>query len=54
MHIAIRCLTFNSVLGGLPTSLQLKKWVPVMITVNSVTKRYKENGKTNLIMISMH
>jgi len=35
---------FVTLIGGLPTSLQLKKWVPVMITVNSTTKRYKENG----------
>lgn len=32
--------------GGLPTCLQLKKGVPVMLTVNSSTKRYKENGIT--------
>ena len=38
-------------LGGLPSSLQLKKFVPVMITVNSTTKRYKENGMTVLISI---
>ena len=31
--------------GGLATTLHLKKWVPVMITVNSNVKRYKENGK---------
>ena len=31
--------------AGLPITLQLKKGVPVMITVNSSTKRYKENGK---------
>ena len=37
-------------LAGLPSSLQLKKFVPIMITVNSTTKRYKENGMT--IMIS--
>ena len=40
---------FVTLLGGLPTSLQLKKWVPIMITVNSTTKRYKENGMTILI-----
>lgn len=32
--------------GGLPTCLQLKKGVPVMLTVNSSTKRYKENGNS--------
>lgn len=32
------------ILGGLPTTLELKKWVPVMLTVNSTVKRYKENG----------
>lgn len=31
--------------GGLPTCLELKKFVPVMITVNSTVRRYKENGK---------
>ena len=45
MHIRIECLTDDSFIGNLPTSLQLKKLVPVMITVNSATKRYKENDK---------
>ena len=30
--------------GGLPSCLELKKFVPVMITVNSSCRRYKENG----------
>ena len=33
--------------GNLPRSLKVKKNVPVMITVNSIHKRYKENGIVN-------
>ena len=36
--------------GGLPTCLELKKFVPVMITVNSTVRRYKENGKYGLFI----
>jgi hypothetical protein len=43
-------LKFVMFLGGLPTTLQLKRLVPVMITVNSATKRYKENGKTSVLV----
>ena len=31
-----------------PTVLHLKKWIPIMITVNSTVWRYKENGKCSL------
>ena len=34
--------------GGLPTVLKLKKLIPIMITVNSTIKRYKENGKCSM------
>lgn len=37
--------------AGLPTCLELKKFVPVMITVNSKVKRYKENGKNIIFTI---
>ena len=37
--------------GGLPTCLELKKFVPVMITVNSSNKKYKENGAYGLMYL---
>ena len=36
--------------GGLPSCLDLKKFVPVMITVNSTVRRYKENGMYDSII----
>ena len=33
--------------GNLPRNLKVKKNVPIMITVNSINKRYKENGIVN-------
>ena len=37
--------------GGLPTCLELKKFVPVMITVNSSIRRHKENGAYGLMYL---